>query len=90
VAAASSIDSPAKCRDRRAWGLLPPGGVHQDAARSFRPGREKVAAVLPTGFVGGADQPEVRLVNRGGGLEGVLGGLVSHARGGEFAQVVVH
>ena len=39
--------------------------------------------------VGRADQPEVRLVNQGGGLEGVVGGLGGHARGGELPQLVV-
>ena len=36
-----------------------------------------------------SDQPKVRLMDQGGGLEGVLGGLAGHARGGELAQLVV-
>ena len=35
------------------------------------------------------DQPEVRLMNQGGGLEGVVGRLAGHARGGELPQLVV-
>ena len=29
-------------------------------------------------------------MNQGGGLEGVVGGLTGHARGGELPQLVVH
>ena len=36
-----------------------------------------------------ADQPQVRLVDQGGGVEGVAGGLGRHARGGERPQFVV-
>ena len=36
-----------------------------------------------------SDQPEVRLVDQGGGLEGVVGRFGGHARGGEPPQLVV-
>ena len=36
-----------------------------------------------------SDQPEVRLVDQGGGLEGLAGLLRGHPRGGELAQLVV-
>ena len=36
-----------------------------------------------------ADQPQVRLVDQGGGLEGVARLLGGQARGGELAQLVV-
>ena len=36
-----------------------------------------------------ADEPQVRLVDQGGGVEGVAGGFGGHARGGELPQLVV-
>ena len=37
-----------------------------------------------------ADQPQVRFVDQGGGVEGVAGCFGGHARGGELPQFVVH
>jgi hypothetical protein len=37
-----------------------------------------------------ADQPQVRLVDEGRGLERLAGGFGRHPRGGELAQLVVH
>jgi len=37
-----------------------------------------------------ADEPQVRLVDEGGGVQGVAGGLGGHAYGGEGPQLVVH
>jgi hypothetical protein len=47
-------------------GPLPTGGIDEDAAHGFR-GGEDVSAIVPAAFVGRADEPEVRLVDQGGG-----------------------
>src|SRR5262249_36019845 len=60
-----------------------------DAAHGFGRGGEEVAAVLPAWFVGGADQPEVRLVDEGGGLKGLNWGLGGHPCGSELPQLVL-
>jgi len=65
------------------------GGVDEDAAHGLGGGGEEVPAAVPAEPVGGADQPEVRLVNQGGGLECLVGGLGGHACGGELSQFVV-
>jgi len=66
------------------------GGLYQDAAHGLGRGGEEVPAAVPAGTGLGADQPEIRLVNQGGGLEGVVGPLPGHAGGGELPQLVVH
>ena len=71
------------------FGSLAAGGVHQNSAHGFGGGREEVPAVLPADFVGRADESEVRLVNQGGGLKGLVGGFVCHPHSGEFPQFVV-
>ena len=50
---------------------------------------EEVAAAVPSAVVGGADEPEVRLVDQRGGVEGLAGRLGGHPRGGEPAQLVL-
>ena len=47
-----------------------------------------MAAVLPAEFVGGPDQAEVRLVDEGSRLQGLIGGLGRHPRAGELPQLV--
>jgi hypothetical protein len=48
-----------------------------------------VAAAAPPLRLAAADEPEVRLVDERGGLEGLAGSLLGHPRGGELAQLVV-
>ena len=50
---------------------------------------EKVGAILP-GAVAIADHAQPGFVNEGGGLEGVGGAFLRHARHGELAQFVVN
>ena len=50
---------------------------------------KKWPRLVPAELVGRADQPEVRLVDEGGRLQGVAGGLGGHPRGGELPQLVV-
>src|SRR5207244_3579183 len=69
-------------------GLLPPGGLDEDAAHGLSRGGEEVAAALPPRGVRRADQPHVGFVDEGGGVKRVAGGLVGHAGGGEPAQLV--
>ena len=62
-------------------------------AHVFVNGRRIVADGETTGELPGtvgSDQPEVRLVNQGGGLECVTGRLRRHPCGREAAQLVVH
>ena len=55
--------------------------------RSGKHGGEEVAATVPPLGVGGADQPEVRLVDQGGRLQGVAGRLGGELGGGEATQL---
>ena len=63
--------------------------VDEDAAHGLGRGGEEVAAAVPAGCVGRADQPEVGLVDEGGRLEGVAGGLPVEPGGGEVPELVV-
>ncbi len=69
---------------------LPTGGIHQDATHRLRGGVEEVPAAVPAVFTRRADQPEVRFVDQGGRLEGVVRRFGGHAGGGEPPQLVVH
>src|SRR5262249_34920384 len=68
---------------------LVPGAVEQDAAHGLGGGREEVPAGVPGRPPAGPHQPEVRLVDEGGRLEGLTRGLLGHPGGGELAQLVV-
>src|SRR5262245_17919303 len=57
------------------------GVLDQDAAHGFRGGGEEVTAAVPVETVGGPDQAEVGLVDEGGGLQGLVGGLGRHPCG---------
>jgi hypothetical protein len=48
-----------------------------------------VAAAVPFSGLFGVDEPEVRLVNQGGGLERLAGLLVRQPLGGQLAKLVV-
>ena len=67
--------------------LFSAGGVHQDAAHGLGGSRKEVPAAVERLV---ADQPQVRLVNEGGSIEGLARGFGRPARGGEFPQLVVH
>ena len=62
----------------------------EDTAHGLGGGGEEVPPAVPSLAVAGADQPKVGLMNQGSGLEGVVGRLAGHARGGELAQLLVH
>ena len=66
---------------------LAAGGVDEDATDGFGGGGEEVPAAVELLV---PDEPEVRLVDEGGGVEGVLGGFGRHARRRKFPQLVVH
>jgi hypothetical protein len=65
------------------------GAVDQDAAHRLGGSGEEVAAPAPVGRLPFADQPEVRLVDQGGRLEGLAGLLLDQPGGGQFPQLVV-
>src|SRR4051812_11763587 len=67
-------------------GRLPASRLNEDSPHRFRGGGEEVPAAVEVLV---ADQPQVRLVDQGGGVEGVAGGLGRYARGGERPQFVV-
>jgi hypothetical protein len=71
-------------------GLLPSGGIHQNAAHGFCRGGEEVSPAFPSRNVPRPDEPKVRFVNEGGRLQGLIGGLARHPSGGELAQLVVY
>ena len=58
---------------------LAAGGFDQDAAHRLGGGGEEVPTAVPAMVVGSSDQPKVRLMNQGGGLEGVFGRFAGHA-----------
>ena len=60
--------------------------VDQNPPHRFGRGGEEVAAAVEVLV---ADQPQVRLVDQGGGVEGVPGVLRGHPRGRELPQLVV-
>jgi len=55
-----------------------PGIVHQNPTHGFGGGAEEVPARIPVLGVGLIDESEVRLVNEGGGLQGLVGALFAH------------
>jgi hypothetical protein len=59
-------------------GLLPPGGIDEDAAHGLGGGGEEVIAAVEALL---ADQAQVGLVDQGGRLEGVSGRLLRQLRG---------
>jgi hypothetical protein len=61
--------------------------IDQDAAHRSGRGSQEVIPGLERLV---PDEPQVRLANQGGGVEGVPGGLGRHPRGGELPQFVVH
>ena len=63
-----------------------PGMVDQDPPHRFRRGGEEVP---PAVEVLVADQPQVRLMDQGGGVEGVPWCLGGHLRGGKVPQFVI-
>jgi hypothetical protein len=66
---------------------LAAGVLDEDAAHGLGGGGEEMpAAVEPLPV---ADQPEVRLVDQGRGLQGVVGGLACHPDGRQLPQLVV-
>ncbi len=71
-------------------GRLLASRVDQNAPHRFRRRREEMPSAVPTNFVGGAEQPEIRLVNEGRGLKRLIGRLGGHSYGGEFPQLVVN
>src|SRR3712207_7629769 len=57
----------------------------EDAAHGLGRGREEVAAAGPR-RPARPDEPQVRLVDQGGGLQGVAGRLLGELAGGQPAQ----
>jgi hypothetical protein len=67
--------------------LLPAGLIDQDVAHGR--GREEVAPAVPVVAPVPADEPDVGLVDQGGGLEGLARLLVAQPGGGQLPQLVV-
>ena len=65
------------------------GGVDEDAAHRFGRRGEEVSAAVPVLGLFDINQPEVRLVDQGGGLQGLAGVLQGQPLGGQPAQLVV-
>ena len=80
----ATFKSPAALRAR-----LPPGTVDEDAPHGLGGRGEEMASAVPVRAVVGTDQPEVRLVNQGRGLERLAGLLLGQLLGGQLAQLVV-
>src|SRR5262249_22314313 len=70
-------------------GRLVASGIDQDAAHGLGGGGKEVPAALPARPLGGPDQPEGRLVNQGGRLEGLVGRFARQPRRPELPQLVV-
>ena len=62
--------------------------VDEDASHAGRGDGEEVGAVLPAD-AGLVDEPEVGLVDEGGGLEGVAAAFLAHVGVGELSELVV-
>ena len=67
---------------------MPPGMVHQDAAHGLGGHPEELGPVLPARLAL-VDQPQVGLVDEGGGLQGVAGVLAPEVALGLAVQLVV-
>ena len=65
------------------------GVLDEDAAHRFGRGGDEVPPIVPVRFVLRADQAQVGLVDQGGGLQRLPGGLVGHLVVGELAQLLV-
>ena len=65
------------------------GEFDQDASHRLCGGREEVPAAVPVLFLVFADQPQVRLVDQGGGLERLPRRFPGKLLCGQFAQFVV-
>jgi hypothetical protein len=70
-------------------GPLPAGGIHEDSSHGLCSRCEEVPAVLPANPVGSIDESEVRLVDQGSRLKGLVRRFGCHARGREFPQLVI-
>jgi len=65
------------------------GSERRMGPHGFSRRREKMSAVLPIRLVRRADESQIRLVDEGRGLKGLVGRLGCHAHGGELPQLVV-
>ena len=70
-------------------GLFPASLIDEDAPHGLGSGSEEMAAVLPARGGVRFDEPQIRLMHESCRVQGVAGGLVHHARGGELPQLVV-
>ena len=68
---------------------LAAGVLDEDAAHGLGRGGEEVAAAVPAAVGVAADQPQVGLVDQGGGLERLPGLLLRQPPGGQPAELVV-
>ena len=68
---------------------LAAGILDQDAAHGLGGGGEEVPAAVPAPILRRADEPEVRLVDQGGGLERLAGPLPGQPMRGQPAELVV-
>ena len=68
---------------------LAAGVLDQDAPHGLGRRGEEMAAAVPIARASRSDQPQVRLVDQGGGLERLPGLLLRQPLGGQLAQLVV-
>src|SRR5581483_5388511 len=68
---------------------LAPGGLDEDAAHGLGGRREEVGAAVPVVGLTAADEPEVRLVDQGRGLQCLTGPLPGELVGSQPPQLAV-
>ena len=69
--------------------MLAPGVVHENAAHGLGRCGEEVPAAVPVPGLISAHQPEIGLVDQGGGLERLARLLLRHPLGRQLAQPVI-
>src|SRR5260370_38611821 len=68
--------------------MFPAGVINQNAPHNLGGDGKELRTVFPANVLP-IDHPQVSLVDKCGGLQGVIGALVLHIRRGEMAQVFI-
>ena len=71
------------------WTAFSSGLVHQNPPHRFSRGGEEMSPAVPVLRLLDVDEPNVRIVDERGRLQGLSRFLVRHLRRGEFAQLVL-
>jgi hypothetical protein len=70
--------------------LLVACAIEENPAHRLGRGSKEMSATVPALDFGRIDEPEIRLVDEGGGLERMPGLFLRQLQGGQLAQFVVH